>query len=295
MRSCAPERRERPGPAGSLDPLPPLARRSPRASRPPPRAPAHSRRWVRLSVPLPVAYRAKLAHLSSAGAASTFKSRSSFSFTFCLLPSRARVTWDLAPPPIGCARRGVGSGGPAPSTEAGSQRGCRHHQPSAWAREPEPVAQRKLERGRLAPPRLESRGLAAWSRPPSRAASGTRTKPRVFSFKAALEQTFSRLTLALGAAAAALGVPARFLELGGHDPAASDLPLGLCPAADSLCPPWGTLGVAPCAPTPALPPGREGCRFPHPELGPPVSDPFSFFMTFLIIAPIYTLCLCAPK
>ena len=39
----------------------------------------------------------------------------------------------------------------------------------------------------------------------------------------------------------------------------------------------------------------RGARFPHPEPGPPASDPFSFFMTFLIIAPIYTLCRRAPK
>lgn len=47
-----------------------------------------------------------LAHLSSSGAGSTFKSRSSFSFTFCLLPGRARLTWGREPPPIGGAKRG---------------------------------------------------------------------------------------------------------------------------------------------------------------------------------------------
>ena len=124
--------------------------------------------------------RAKLAHLSSAGAASTFKSRSSFSFTFCLLPGRAYVTWGRTPPPIGCAgrRRSENGAPPLPPGLAGS--GLRappaeRAGPRAGACAPGP--RRANLKGAVASkaPRLEPRGPAASSRPRPRAASGART------------------------------------------------------------------------------------------------------------------------
>lgn len=112
VRPCTPEWRGRPGPAGSLEPLPAACPAEPARVASAALGPG-SQPSVRPSVrpavrclPRVAGERAKLAHLSSAGAASTFKSRSSFSFTFCLLPIPARVTWARAPPPIGCAKRG---------------------------------------------------------------------------------------------------------------------------------------------------------------------------------------------
>lgn len=60
VRPCALEWRGPPGPAGRWSRCPPLASRSPRASRPRPLAGAHSRQRVGLSVPQSVASRGPL-------------------------------------------------------------------------------------------------------------------------------------------------------------------------------------------------------------------------------------------
>lgn len=217
-----------PGPRGSLEPLPTACQSGParvasaalgRGSQP------SARRSVRPAVrrlPRAAGERAKLAHLSPAGAASTFKSRSSFSFTFCLLPGRARLTWGRAPPPIGCARRGGGRRGSAPSSGPGREQAAGA---TGGARGPESPslragsAPRKLESGRW-----HLRGSNPAARQPGRsrlrvqlpglgpAAAGPRAF-YCFNISFALEKACWRLTLALGITAAP-GVPARFLELG---------------------------------------------------------------------------------
>lgn len=114
----------------------------PRGAEPPDRSQLSVRPSVRpavRSLPRAAGERAKLAHLSSAGAASTFKSRSSFSFTFCLLPGRASLTWGRAPLPIGCARTGRGESGAPPFHRGWLPAGSGRHRRSARAGEPEPV------------------------------------------------------------------------------------------------------------------------------------------------------------
>jgi hypothetical protein len=108
--------------------------------------PATSSACVRPSVrpavrrlPRAAGERAKPAHLSLAGAASTFKSRSSFSFTFCQLPSGARVTWDRAPTPICYSGEGGAKLGLRPLHPGGPQMGYRRHGWSVLAWELEPL------------------------------------------------------------------------------------------------------------------------------------------------------------
>lgn len=145
VRPCTREWRGRPGPAGSLEPLLSACPSEPARVASAALCPG-SQLSVRPSVrpavrilPRAAGERAKLAHLSSAGAASTFKSRSSFSFTFCLLPGRARLTWGRAPLPIGCARTGRGESGAPPFHQGWLQTSCGRHRRSARAGEPEPV------------------------------------------------------------------------------------------------------------------------------------------------------------
>lgn len=121
--------------------------------------------------------RAKPAHLSPASAASTFKSRSSFSFTFCQLPSRARVTWGRAPTPI-CY-----------SGEGGAKLGLRplHPRPAASGLRAPPLERAGLGAGAYVPrganlggtlatyPTQTLESLASLWRPPERRlGAGTR-------------------------------------------------------------------------------------------------------------------------
>lgn len=197
--------------------------------------------------------RAKLAHLSSAGAASTFKSRSSFSFTFCLLPGRAPLTWGREPPPIGCARSGRGeSGGSAPSTRAGREqavdaasaaRGPESRSLCAWP------AARKLERGHW-----HLLGSKLGARQPQRGRlqgrlSGLATaasKPRAFYF---FGTCFGANLLLPGSG--------RGSRSWGQGPAPPGPPLGRRPGASSPYPPQGTRRVA--RGVPAFPAPWGGC------------------------------------
>lgn len=138
--------RERRGPRVRRSRSPLLACRNARASRRVCSSRPSYQRCVRPSVrpavrrlPRAAGERAKPAHLSPAGAASTFKSRSSFSFTFCQLPSRARVTWGRAPTPICYSGEGGAKLGLRPLYPGLPQAGCGRHRWSVLAWEQEPM------------------------------------------------------------------------------------------------------------------------------------------------------------
>lgn len=212
MRPCALEWSGRPGPPreGFLRsccppwaPRPEPWRVAPAALGPGPQPSARPSVWPavgRLRLAARGA-RAKPAHLSSAGAASTFKSRSSFSFTFCLLPGPAPLTWGLEPPPIGCHQEWAGRRrDSAPSTGTGRElavgaasaaRGPANQ--SVCAR----PAPRKLERGgwQLRGLKLGSRRHHRRGGGPPRVAFGA--KPRVIFFLLYMQGKETRWVLLL--------------------------------------------------------------------------------------------------